>query len=276
MKNKGNIWNEVLNISSAHDPSAFHPDEDAKHKYISNSDDDQKGNKKQGKKQGQKAKAQAKDVASEDNVKKTKQGRGKGRGKTSNHVQPSSAPSFSQATQGQGTSTPTSSQAEQGQGTSTPTSSQAAQGQTGQSSPCGPQVPDAYEAEMFNNKVPTVILYHRSMHLCYPEKCREWNPRFMRHPHNMLFLMKTFRRYYNKQGKLVIPKVSMNVHFCFRSLDCLELVHDGINYCYLYMRNYYFNQLTQENVVILKQKGYWEPILDNWKRVIANGPSVLL
>ena len=32
MKNKGNIWNEVLNIPSAHDLSAFHPDEDAKHK----------------------------------------------------------------------------------------------------------------------------------------------------------------------------------------------------------------------------------------------------
>ena len=50
MKNKGNIWNKVLNIPSAHDPSAFHPDEDAKYKYISNSDDDQKGNKKQGEK----------------------------------------------------------------------------------------------------------------------------------------------------------------------------------------------------------------------------------
>ena len=185
MKNKGNIWNEVLNILSAQDPSAFHPDEDVKHKYISNSDDDQKGNKKQGK-QGQKRKAKTKGAASEDNVKKTKQGRGKGRGKTSTCVQPSSAPSSSQAAQGQGISTLTSSQLEQGQGTSTPNSSQAVQGQTGQSSPYGPQVPDAYEAEIFNNKVPTVILYHKSMHLCYPEKCRrEWNPRFMRHLHNM-------------------------------------------------------------------------------------------
>ena len=167
MKNKGNIWNEVLNIPSAQDHSTFHSDDDAKHKYISNSDDDQKGNKKQGKKQGkqgQKRKAKTKDVASEDNVKKTKQGRGKGRDETSTCVQPSSAPSSSQAVQEQGTSTPTSSQAiqgqgistptssqlEQGQGTSTPTSSQAVQGQTGQSSPYGPQVPDAYEAEIFN------------------------------------------------------------------------------------------------------------------------------
>ena len=162
------------------------------------------------------------------------------------------------------TSTPTSSQEAQGQGISTLTSSQAAQGQAGQSSPYGLQVPNAYEAEIFNNEVPIVVLYHNSMHLCFPEKCRkQWNPRFMRHLHNMLFHMKTFRRYYNKQGKLVIPEVHMNAYFCFRSLDCLQLVHDGIDYCDLYMGNYYFNQLTPENVGILKQKGYWEPILDN-------------
>ena len=218
-----------------------------------------------------------KDATSEDNEKKTKQGRGKRRGKTSTCAQPSSAPSSSQAAQGQDTSTLTSSHAEQGQGTSTLTSSQAAHGQTGQSSPYGPQVPNAYEAEIFNNEVPTVNLYHKSMHLCYPKKCRkEWNPRFMRHPHNMFFCMKTFRRYYKKHGKLVIPKVRQNAYFCFRSLDCLQLVHDGINYCDLYMGNYYFNELTPKNDAILKQKGYWEPILDNQKQVIANGPSVLL
>ena len=84
------------NIPCSQDPSAFHQDEDAKHKYISNSDDDKKGNKKQ----GQKRKAQ-KDATSEDNIKKTKQGRGKGRGKTSACVQPSSASSSSHAVQGQ-------------------------------------------------------------------------------------------------------------------------------------------------------------------------------
>ena len=266
LMNQDHEENEVLNIPSAHNPSAFHPDEDAKHKYISDSDDDQKENKKQGKKQGQKRKGQTKKVASKGNVKKTKQGMGKGTGKASSHVQPSSSPSSSQAVQGQGTSTPTSSQAVQGQGTSTPTSSQAAQGQTGQSSPYSPQVPNAYEAENFNNEVPTVFLYHKSMHVCYLEKCRkEWNPRFMRHQHNMLFCMKTSRRYYNKQGKLVIPKLRTNAYFCFRSLDCLQLVHDSINYCDLNMGNYYFNQLMPENVTILKKKGYWEPILDNCK-----------
>ena len=68
----------------------------------------------------------------------------------------------------------------------------------------------------------------------------------------------------------------MNAYFCFGSLDCLKLVHDGITYCDLYMGNYYFNQLTPENVAILKQKSFWEPILDHWKQVNANGPSVLL
>ena len=83
-------------------------------------------------------------------------------------------------------------------------------------------------------------------------------------------------KYHNNQGKLVIPKIHTNAYFCFRSLDCLKLVHDGIDYCDLYLGNYYFNQLTPENVTILKQKGYWEPILANRKQVIANGPSVLL
>ena len=118
--------------------------------------------------------------------------------------------------------------------------------------------------KIFNNEVPTVIIYHKLMHLGYLEKCRkEWNSRFMRHPHNMLFRLKTFRRYYNKQGKLVMCKVCTNAYFCFTSLDCLKLVHDDIDYCDLYMGNYYFNQLTPGNVAILKQKGYWEPILDN-------------
>ena len=186
---------------------------------------------------------------SDENVKKTKQGKRKGISKKCTHVQPSS------------TSTPTSSQGAQGQATSTLSSTQGAQ-----SSPYGPQVPDAHEKVIFDNEVPTVVLYHKSMHLCYPDKCRkEWNPRFMWHPHNMFFHMKTYRKYHNKQGNLVIPEVCTNAYFCFRSLDCLKLVHDGIDYCDLYMGNYYFNQLTPENVTILKQKGYWELILGNQK-----------
>ena len=266
----------MQNLHSTQDPAAFQPDEHAKHKYVNDSEDDrndQKGNKKKGK-QGQKRKAQMKATPSEENVKKTKLGKGKGVSKKCTHAQPSSTstPPSSQGHQGQGTSTPTSIQGAQGQPTSTPSSTQGAQ-----SSPYGPQVPDAHEKVIVDNEVAAVVLYQKSMHLCYRDKYKkEWNARFMRHLHNMLFHMKTYRKYHNKQGKLVIPKVHTNAYFSFRSLDCLKLVHDGIDYCDLYMGNYYFNQLTPENVTILKQKGYWEPILANWKPVSANGPSVLL
>ena len=102
------------------------------------------------------------------------------------------------------------------------------------------------------------------------------NPKYMRSPHNMLFWMKTFRKYYNKQGKEVIPKIQTNAYFCFKNLDCLKLVNDGTDYCNLYMGNYYFNQLTPGHVELLKQKGYWDPIIQNCNNVIASGPSALI
>ena len=98
----------------------------------------------------------------------------------------------------------------------------------------------------------------------------------MRSPHNMLFWMKTSRKYHNKEGKELIPKIHTNAYFCFKNLDCLKLEHDGIDYCDLYMGNYYFNQLTPGHVEILKQKGYWDPIIQNHNCVIASGPSVLI
>ena len=88
--------------------------------------------------------------------------------------------------------------------------------------------------------------------------------------------MKTFRKYHNKQGKEVIPKIQTNAYFCFKNLDCLKLVHDGIDYCDLYMGNYYFNQLTPGHVELLKQKGYWDPVIQNHNNVIASGPSSLI
>ena len=143
-----------------------------------------------------------------------------------------------------------SSQGLEGQG-----SSHGAQGQNVQTSPYGPQVPDDYEAEIFKNEVPTVVLYHKSFQVCYPSSSRkQLNPWYMKSPHNMLFQMKTFRKYHNKQGKEVIPKICTNAYFCFKNLDCLKLVDDGINYCDLYMGNYYFNQLTPGHVELLRQK----------------------
>ena len=172
----------------------------------------------------------------------------------------------------QGTSATSSSQELQEQG-----SSQGAQGQSAQTSPYGPQVPDDYEAEIFKNEVPTVVPHHKSFQMWYPSSCRkQWNPQYMRSLHNMLFWMKTFRKYHNKQGKEVIPKIRTNSYFCFKNLDCLKLVHDGIDYCNLYMGNCYFNQLTPGHVELLKQKGYWDPIIQNHNCVIVSRPSVLI
>ena len=88
----------------------------------------------------------------------------------------------------QGTSSTSSSQGLQGQGSSQGSqrrgSSQGAQGQSAQTSSYGPQVPDDYEAKIFKNEVPTVVLYHKSFQLCYPSSCRkQWNPWYMRSPH---------------------------------------------------------------------------------------------
>ena len=196
-------------------------------------------------------------------------GKGKGDGKKSTKGAKSGGHETSTS---QGTSSTSSSQGLQGQG-----SSQGTQGQSAQTSPNGPQVPNDYEAEIFKNEVPTVVLYHKSFQVCYPSSCRkQWYPLYMRSPHNMLFQMKTFRKYHNKQGKAVIPKISTNAYFCFKNLDCLKLVHDGIDYCDLYMGNYYFNQLTPGHVELLKQKGYWDPIIQNHNPVIASGPSVFI
>ena len=242
MKSKSHLWNEIkagtYSKSSVQDPTAFHPSEHAKHKYVSESEDEDKQKPKE----------------------KTKgKGKGKGDGRKS-----------TKGAKSGGCKTSTS------QGTSA-TSSSHAQGQSAQTSPYGLQVPDDYEAEIFKNEVPTVVLYHKSFQVCYPSSCRkQWNPRYVRSLHNMLFQMKTFRKYHNKQGKEVIPKICTNAYFCFKNLDCLKLVHDGIDYCNLYMGNYYFNQLTPGHVELLTQKGYWDPIIQNCNSVIASGPSVLI
>ena len=254
MKSKSHLWNRIkagtYSKSPVQDPAAFYPSEHAKHKYISESEDEDED------KQKPKEKTKGK-------------GKGKGDGKKSTKGVKSGECKTSTS---QGTFSTSSSQRLQGQG-----SSQGAQGQSAQTSPYGPQAPNDYEAEIFKNEVPTVVLYHKSFQVCYPSSCRkQWNPQYMRSPHNMLFQMKTFKKYHNKQGKEVIPKIHTNAYFCFKNLDCLKLVHDGIGYCDLYTGNYYFNQLTLGHVELLKQKGYWDPITQNCNCVIVSGPSVLI
>ena len=252
MKSKSHLWNEIKAgtycKSSVQDPTAFYPSEHVKYKYVSKSEDEDKQKPKE----------------------KTK-GRGKGKGDGKKSTKGAKSGGCKTSTS-QGTSSTSSSQGLEGQGPS-----QGAQGQSAQTSPYGPQVPNDYEAEIFKNEVPTVVLYHKSFQVCYPSSYRkQWNPQYMRSPHNILFQMKTFRKYHNKQGKEVIPKIRTNAYFCFKNLDCLKLVHHGIDYCDLYMGNYYFNQLTPGHVELLKQKGYWGPVIQNCNRVIASGPSILI
>ena len=103
--------------------------------------------------------------------------KGKGDGKKSTKGAKSGGCKISTS---QSTSATSSSQGLEGQG-----SSQGAQGQSAQTSPYGPQVPNDYEAEIFKNEVPTVVLYHKSFQVCYPSSCRkQWNPWYMRSPHN--------------------------------------------------------------------------------------------
>ena len=238
MKSESHLWNEIkagtYSKSSVQDPAAFYPNEHVKHKYVSESEDKDKQKPKE---------------------KTNGKGKGKGNGKKSTK---GAKPGRHKTSRSQDTFSTSSSQGLQAQSSKVQSSSQGAQGQSAQTSPYGLQVPNDYEAEIFKNEVPTVVLYHKSFEVCYPSSCRQqWNPQYMRAPHNMLFQMKTFRKYHNKQGKEVIPNICTNAYFCFKNLDCLKLVHDGIDYCDLYMGNYYFNQLTPGHVELLKHKGYW-------------------
>ena len=183
MKSESHLWNEIkagtYSKSSVQDPMAFYPSEHVKHKYVSKSEDEDK----------QKPKEKIKG-----------KGKGKGNGKKSTKGAKSHGCKTSTS---QCTFSTSSSWGLQGQG-----ASQGAQGQSAHTSPYGLQVPNDYEAEIFKNEVPTVVLYHNSFQVCCPSSCRkQWNPRYMRSLHNMLFRMKTFRKYHNKKGKEVIPKI---------------------------------------------------------------------
>ena len=168
MKSESHLWNEIkagtYSKSSVLDPAAFYPNEHARHKYVSKSDDEDK--------QKPKEKTKGKGKGKRDGKKSTKGAKSGGR-KTSR-----SQDIFSTS----------SSHGLQAQSSKVQSSSQGAQGQSAQTSPYGLQVPNDYEAEIFKNEVPTVVLYHKSFQVCYPSSCRQqWNPQYMRAPHNMLF-----------------------------------------------------------------------------------------
>ena len=138
-----------------------------KHKYLSESDDEDK----------QKPKEKTKGM-----------GKGKGYGKKSTKGGKSGGCKTSRSQDTFSISSSQGSQALQAESYKVQSSIQGAQGQSGHTSPYGPQVPDDYEAEIFKNEVPTVVLYHKSFQVCYPSSSRQqWNPWYMRAPHNMLF-----------------------------------------------------------------------------------------
>ena len=148
MKSESHLWNEIkagtYSKSSVQDPAAFYPSEHAKYKYVSESENEDKQKPKE----------------------KTK-GKGKGKGDVKKSTKGAKSGGHKTSTS-QGTFSTSSSQGLQGQG-----ASQDAQGQRAQTSPYGPQVPDDYEAEIFKNEVPTVVLYHKSFQVCYPSSCRK-------------------------------------------------------------------------------------------------------
>ena len=66
----------------------------------------------------------------------------------------------------------------------------------------------------------------------------------MEEPHNLLFQMKTFRKYKNKDGKIVTNHFLSNAYYCIQNLDCLKKYLPGVKPQHIYMGNLHFNQMT--------------------------------
>ena len=63
----------------------------------------------------------------------------------------------------------------------------------------GPFVPDVIEKALLETEVPNTVMYNNRIQDCYYEKCHhKWDPMFMISPNNMLFRMKTYRKYTRK------------------------------------------------------------------------------
>ena len=63
----------------------------------------------------------------------------------------------------------------------------------------GPLVPDAIEKALLETEVLNIVMYDSRIQGCYYEKCHhKWDPMFMIPPNNMLFRMKTYRKYTRK------------------------------------------------------------------------------
>ena len=95
-------------------------------------------------------------------------------------------------------------------------------------------------------------------------------------PNNMLFRMKTYRKYTRKfDGIRVKNTYKSNAYYCLETLECVCRVNKGAHKNQIYMSNFYFRSLTPGHVAILKELGYWDHILANRAHVTADGLKAL-
>ena len=141
----------------------------------------------------------------------------------------------------------------------------------------GPLVPDAIEKALLETEVLNIVMYNNRIQGCYYEKCcHKLDPMFMIPPNNMLFRMKTYRKYTRKSDGIQVKNTyKSNAYYCLETLECVHGVNKGSRKNHIYMSNFYFWSLTPGHVVILKELGCLDHILANYTHVTADGLKAL-
>ena len=131
-------------------------------------------------------------------------------------------------------------------------------------------VPQNLEDALLKTRIPCVLMYNTSFQRC--NSCGyKWDITYMEEPHNLLFQMKTFRKYKNKDRKIVTNHFLSNAYYCIQNLDCLKKYLPGVKPQHIYMGNLHFNQMTPRHIQLLQKYGYWEHILNNHCKVKTDG-----
>ena len=130
-------------------------------------------------------------------------------------------------------------------------------------------VPEDLEQQFLETRVPTVVFYNKSFKTCYAPNCKyQWDPKYMETPFNMLFHMKTQWKKPTISGPRC-NKFLSNAYYCLQNLECLRSELPGVQMHHIYMGNFYFQGLTDAQIGILKEYGYWKHIVSNRKKNIA-------
>ena len=130
-------------------------------------------------------------------------------------------------------------------------------------------VPEHFEQQFLETRVPTVVFYNQSFKTCYNSRCKyQWDPKYIQPPFNMLFHMKTQCKRPTKH-EVERNCFLSNAYYCFQNLDCLRSELPGVQVHHVYMGNFYFQGLTDGQIGILKNYGYWEHIVANRRKNIA-------